>query len=194
LTYPHFKRWDLLFEIHDEDYVLDKVIADRLNKADCKVLMQRHFDEIPKSEPYPLREVSEGYHKNFTNTIAMMIAYAVYEQKLYNDIGLMGVWGVNMGADEEYSFQRPSCEYWLGIAEANGIKVEIHGDNSAVLKCNTIYGYDKEWTWMREARQRKKQLEIGEKELAQKVEEMKQHYWQQQGALKDVQFFLRKYE
>ena len=194
LTYPHFKRWDLLFEIHDEDYVADKVITDRLKRADCRILMQRHFDEIPKSEPLPLKEMSDGYHKNYTNTIAMMIAYAVYEQKVFNDIELMGVWGVNMGAEEEYSFQRPSCEYWLGIAEAKGIKVEIHGENSAVLKCNTIYGYDKEWTWMREARQRKKQLEIGEKDLAQKVEEMKQHYWQQQGAIKDVQYFLRKYE
>jgi len=194
LTYTTTKRWDLVFEVHDENYVTDKVIAERLNKADCTVMMQKHYEQIPKSEPYPLEKVAEGYHKNFTNTIAFMIAYAVYEHKLHGDVAEIGVWGVNMAANEEYNFQRPSCEYWLGIAEANGIKVVVHGDNSAVLKCHTIYGYDREWMFMREARTRKKQLEIGEKELNQKVEEMKQHFWQQQGALKDVDWFLRKYE
>jgi len=194
LTYNTTKRWDLVFEVHDENYVTDKVIVDRLNRADCKILMQRHFDEIPKSEPLPLEKMAEGYHKNYTNTIAMMISYVVYEQKLYGDVAEIGVWGVNMAANEEYGFQRPACEYWLGIAEANGIKVTVYGENSAVLKCHTVYGFDREWVFMREARTRKKQLEIGEKELNQKVEEIKQHYWQQQGALKDVDWFLRKYE
>ena len=99
-----------------------------------------------------------------------------------------------MGAEEEYSFQRPACEYWLGAAEALGIKVDVVGKDSSVLKCHTIYGYDREWTFMREARQRLKELQIGEKELNGKVEEYKKHYWQQQGAIKDVQHFLRKYE
>lgn len=194
LTYKTFKRWDLLFEIHDEEYVNIPAIAQRLKKADAPILMQKHFDKIPKSIPYPLEEIAKGYHKNFTNTIAMMIAYAVYEHKVAKNVGRITLFGVNMGANEEYSFQRPSCEYWLGIAEAKGIKVDVVGPNSAVLKCHTIYGFDREWTWMREARIRQKELEVGLKELERRTEEMKQHFWQQQGAIKDVQHFLRKYE
>ena len=140
------------------------------------------------------RPIGKELMRKNPNTIAMMISYAVYEQRLYKDISHINLYGVFMGANEEYGFQRPACEYWLGAAEALGVKVEVVGEDSSVLKCHTIYGYDREWTFMREARKRKQQLEVGQKDLQAKLEDLKTHYWQQQGAIKDVEHFLRKYE
>jgi predicted DNA-binding protein (UPF0251 family) len=40
----------------------------------------------------------------------------------------------------EYAKQRPSVEYWLGIAEAKGIRVTLP-DQSDILKTTCIYGY-----------------------------------------------------
>lgn len=185
LTYPAFKRYDRLYEMHDRSYWSQSDVLKRIAEAKCEVWMQDAYPEVPMSKRYPLAEVSEGYHKNFTNSIVYMIAHAIYEK-----VGHIALFGVHMAADEEWGYQRPACEYWLGIAEANGIVVHVQAP-TAILKCNYLYGYDKEWTMKRDLAQRKDALKQGEKQLEAQLEQIKQNYWQQQGAIKDVEFIER---
>ena len=121
------------------------------------------YPDIPNCVRYPIEEMisefdpqmrrQEWSHRfktsveldwngYFTNSISYMIALAIFEG--YKEIG---VWGVDMATghwwetNSEYFFQRPSCEYYLGIAVGRGIKVTI--PNSAdLLKARFNYGIE----------------------------------------------------
>ena len=47
-----------------------------------------------------------------------------------------------MAWNEEYSEQRPSCEYMLGYAMGRGVKVRI-SDISDLLQCGHLYAFEK---------------------------------------------------
>jgi len=193
LTHKPFKRWDLIFEMHQDDYINRPEIIDRLNNANCPVYMRDVHPKVPKSIKYPLDEVSEGYHKNFTNSVVYMIALAVYEHKLYHNVGHIAVFGVHMQGRDEYVYQRPACEYWLGIAEANGISVHVGGKGS-VLACTSVYGYEGEWKIVGEASQRREQLAIGQKQIGEQISQLQQQYYKQVGAIEDCDYWIKRYQ
>jgi hypothetical protein len=74
----------------------------------------------------------------FTNSISFMLALAIDEG--YHTIQ---VYGVDMAQESEYNFQRPSCEYFLGIAKGRGIEIFLP-KTSDLLKVRWMYGYEDE--------------------------------------------------
>ena len=135
------KRVDVLFELHDYKWLCEgkraKGHIDWLRKnTDVPVFMQKHFDDIPLSFPFPKAEILERFRPYFTNTISWEIALAIHlgfkEIRLY---------GVNMANEIEYSSQRPSCEYFMGFAEGLGIKLYIPPE-SDLLKSMYLYGFE----------------------------------------------------
>lgn len=98
--------------------------------------------EVPDARIFPMDEAfrffsldGETPNKYFTNSISYMIALAIMEL-CPNGLGAgavdgaeIGVWGVDMmmggGEGSEYGFQRPSCEFFLGIARGAGITVRL---------------------------------------------------------------------
>ena len=151
LTYPPEKvKWGKWFEIHPikkqggqwmrrwgsqfRGQDMNKYIED-LNKLPCPVIMAQKWDEIPNSEPYPLAEILSKYGNYFTNSISYQIALAIH-------LGAkeIGIWGVDMAVHTEYHHQRPSCEYYLGLARGLGIKVTIP-DESDLLKTKFLYAF-----------------------------------------------------
>ena len=104
---------------------------------DTPVYMQAQDMDIPRSFTYPLESVRTiSGCDYYTSSIAYMLALAIYE-----GAKTIGVWGVDMLRDEEYAFQRPCVEYWLGIAKGRGIVLSIPVQSS-LLKANHRYGYD----------------------------------------------------
>jgi len=95
-----------------------------LNQLPCPIYMQRHHEDIPNSVAFPIELFREVFGDYFTCTASYMIAMAIYEG--YEEIH---IYGVDMAADTEYASQRPSCEYFIGIAEGKGIKVVIPLDS-----------------------------------------------------------------
>jgi hypothetical protein len=76
----------------------------------------------------------------FTNSISYMIALAIYEK--YEEIGIYGVDMATGGFDTpngEYAHQRPSCEYYIGIAVGRNIKVTVPS-SADLLKTRFLYG------------------------------------------------------
>lgn len=151
LSMPDVK-WDKWFEIHPlsvdkngnwqrrwgdqfrgqkiNDYII------KLAQLPCPVLMQKEWAEIPNSIKYPLAEILSKYGKYFTNSISYQIALAIH-------LGAkeIGLWGVDMAVNTEYHHQRPSCEYFIGIARGQGIKVTIPAE-ADLCKTLFLYGYE----------------------------------------------------
>lgn len=108
------------------------------------VYMQEAYEDIPASVAWPRDEINEWSRRMFgqdsevdyfTSTPGQMVATAIFFG--FSEIHL---YGVDLLQDEEYAYQRPGCEYWLGIARGMGIKVVVP-KSSALLKASYVYGY-----------------------------------------------------
>ncbi len=101
---------------------------------------------IETAVPFPHRIITERFPPYFNNTISWLIALAILMNE-NSDEGYewLGLYGVDMAQDHilsaEYSEQRPSCEYFVGIAAGRGIDVYIpHGAD--LLKATHLYGFE----------------------------------------------------
>lgn len=153
------------FDIHpreniDQDYMLarnqgqtppENIGLSGLRKLSMPVYMQDVYPDIPNSIKFPLKEMVEFWEKRnlagakyLTNSIAIMIAFALFDGITsgvqYKNIN---IFGVDMAVGSEYVDQRPSCEYWIGVAEGMGVKVFIP-PASDLLKTRFIYGFEQE--------------------------------------------------
>ncbi len=152
--YEDLPRYDRWFDIHDfdsSDPNSIKTFQSKVTKVqkleayknmECPIYCQQAWAEIPNSVEYPLKEIQDkwcgGKKGYFTNQVSYMIALALHED--YDEIAL---YGVDMVIDTEYAIQRPSVEYWLGIAAGMGKRVLIP-TRSTLLKTKYIYGFEKE--------------------------------------------------
>jgi hypothetical protein len=106
------------------------------------VYMQKLWPEVPNAVVYPLEQMVAQFGDYFTNTISFELALAITEG--FEEIH---VYGVDMAVSSkmflhnEYSQQRPSCEFFLGIAMGKGIKIFIP-DTSDLLKTRFMYAYE----------------------------------------------------
>lgn len=167
--YLLMKRWTRWFEIHNITYDgtryyrrgqpvfrganIGEYMA-QLARLDVPVYMQRHWDIIPKSIEYPINDAVRifggkmGWYNHdqfegaqpepsayFTNTITYMIVLALMEQ--FDEIHL---YGVDMATDSEYGHQKPSCEYFIGLAVGLGKKVFVP-PQCDLLKARFMYGF-----------------------------------------------------
>lgn len=117
-----------------------------LASINCTIYMQKHWpNAIPLSIPYPLDEVvnyfsGKGFDMSLcrylTNTISYEIALAIC-------LGFkeIQIWGVDMSAGTEYENQRPSCEFWAGVASGMGVRVFVPAE-SDLLKTRFMYGFE----------------------------------------------------
>ena len=71
----------------------------------------------------------------FTNSVSYMIALAIKQGATE-----IGCYGVDMATGSEYGPQRPSCEFFLGIAAGMGISITIPA-TADLLKTKFLYGF-----------------------------------------------------
>jgi hypothetical protein len=114
-----------------------------LQALNIPIYMQQPLALVPNAVQYPLDNVLKEFpRKYFTNTISYMIALA-----LMHGFKKIGIYGVDMAVSSplrgqnEYSHQRPSCEYFVGMAEGRGVEVIIP-DESDLLKTNFLYSFE----------------------------------------------------
>ena len=162
--YRFVPRQDRVFELHTREQIAadlthgvdGKTYVEELASMTIPVYMQEKYPDIPASIKYPLDKMIDEFgiersninHKPdayFTNSISFMIALAIYEG--FKEIH---VYGVDLAIGVEYIEQRPSCEYYLGIAKGRGIKLFLPIE-SDLLKTRFIYGYDevRKDAWMK---------------------------------------------
>jgi len=115
-----------------------------LSAATVPVYMLDKHPKVPTSVRYPREKIAAKYQipnrekLYITNTISFMLALAIEEG--FEEIQ---TFGVNMAQDTEYGHQRPSCEFWLGLAMGKGIRI-VPNQSSDLLNTLFEYGYDVE--------------------------------------------------
>lgn len=192
-----FHRWFNLHDLikyHGEDKEHLEFLAGFSGEI---VLREEDIDKVPfPAVPFPRQELVERYGRYFNNTISWLIAYAL--ELGFSEIHL---YGVDMAQDAvtnaEYSHQRPSCEYFLGIAEGRGVKVHLP-PGSDLLKGAYLYGFEDGDAWTQKLTNRiqevGKRKEQAKQELAQLDARRTQLVGainQLDGAMQDIQYWLR---
>ncbi len=137
---PYAQNMQRLYQVHDADCVRADITEEpaywEWMTKNQTIPIYMHFPqpEIPMAVQYPTEEILKKYRHYITNTVSWMIAHAIEE-----GADSIGVWGVDMAAASEYAAQRPSCEYFLGLAEGRGIEVVLPPE-SDLLRCAAQYG------------------------------------------------------
>jgi len=154
-NFQYGQRMDMFFEMHDPDVLKASAPAEYLAKYFPflknlgKGLMVGHPSKEywPDATIYPLADILDAYGDYFTCSCAYEIALAIYlhEKDLKEGgagVETIGLWGVDMAASgEEYSYQKPCLEYWIGLARGKGLKVII-ACQSPVCRTNALYAFD----------------------------------------------------
>lgn len=183
-AYKAMKRWDRWFDMHDLSILKihhDPEYFNFLEKAGNKLTMNNEYDEYPEAEVFPFQELVDKYRRYFTNTISWLIAYALEQ----DDIEEIAIWGVNMAQDTEYAKQRPSCEYFLGIAEGRGIKVTIP-DASEMLKASHLYGWEPVPAFIAKIPDKQKELKLNYEDVLRNLEVSKRELYHINGYLQGM--------
>lgn len=159
----------------------------------------------PNQAPFPYTELVDEFGSYFTNTVSWLIAYAI---TLKPD--KIGVWGVDMAQDSilhaEYSRQRPSCEYFLGVAKGMGIEVVLP-DVTDLLQSSHLYGFENDSPFVRKLTARLQELAGRKEEAKGKVAQMEGQIAalesdklalnyainQLDGAMQDIQYWLKNW-
>lgn len=154
-AYPHLVRTDLHVEIHrwephqpwfHKDYIA------WMAALKCPVLMIDALPEIPTSRAYPKDDILRHVYgqitgptgktiparfdpNSFGSSLSWMLALAITEMP--DEIGL---WGVDMAANEEWGQQKDGCLQLIQVARNLGIKVTTPPE-SDLLRPASLYGF-----------------------------------------------------
>jgi hypothetical protein len=139
-------RVDEIYEIHKWDEVVKwGSPAAWAMHPHAKVFLIEQREEVPNSVAFPFDYLVKKFQifddrseANMTNSISWMIAKAIDEG--YEEIH---IYGVNMSHHTEYGTQKPSCEYYLGLAKGRGIKIYVPKE-SDLMKSYFQYGREEE--------------------------------------------------
>ena len=108
--------------------------------------------EIPYHVVYPIDEMEEKFSSYFmTSSLALMLALAISEilkarakrAPGVEEDDVIGLWGVDMAASEEYGYQRPGCQFFILEAMRYGIGVYLPPE-SDLMRPMPVYGIS-EW-------------------------------------------------
>ena len=211
LDYPKIAlRATAWFQLHgyEPPIIRDPQQTHNLSMLGCPVLMWRKHPYIPNSIMYPLLDVlkyfdifGEGMaldhpdlrqRSYFTNSISWMIGLAIMMG--YKEIH---IFGVNMAQDQEFSHQRPSCEFLMGWARGMGIKI-YKPPVSDLLLSPILYGYDDASPFMQKLEARRGELadriEGSRRQRMQMQEQVNQAIQTEQsllGAMHDCEYIMR---
>jgi hypothetical protein len=188
-AYSGIPKWDRWFDMHDMS-VLKQVhkptYFDFLKSAKDKLMLNKKYKDFPDAGVFPYQELVDKYGKYFTNTVSWLIAYAIEQEPEE-----IAIYGVNMAQDTEYAKQRPSCEYFLGIAQGKGIKVTIP-ESSEMLKATHLYGFEKVPSIIAKMPDKRREINCNQNEIEKELEEAKSKVNQINGYIQAINDFYEK--
>ena len=104
-------------------------------------------EEIANHVVYPLDDILARFGPYFlTSSLSLMLAMAIMdiekartEEGHNNDDDVIGLWGVDMAATEEYGYQRAGCQHFIELAFNAGIGIYVPPE-SDLLRPMPVYG------------------------------------------------------
>jgi len=133
---------DLIVDIHNRvnpKEEKDRVHMKELGKKGIPTYSQDKIEGFDNVKKYPVDEIIKEFGVDyFGSGIDYIIALAIYEGA--TDIHM---YGVCMMDKSEYTHQKASVEFWIGVAMGRGINVTVHGEYPVILKTKDglLYGY-----------------------------------------------------
>jgi hypothetical protein len=201
-------RWDRQFELHDLDLTKNPAHGNYnqwLAEQEKPVyLRDAPGPEFKNGVQFPLGAILDHFQGlagggYLTNTVSMELALAIYEHDTQErKVSDMGLWGVDMAQHglasggnngpftSEYARQRPSVEYWVGVAEGRGIKFHIPAV-SDICKSACIYGYQHGEHWQK-LMARRKELQVRISQAQQREQQSHDEAIYLSGALEDMAY------
>lgn len=124
------------------------------------VYMQAKDPLFPGSVEYPRDEMIEEFGDQFfTSSVAWMAALAISRLTKSSDAEkVMGFWGIDMAASDEYDYQRAGCHFFIWVARNRGIDVVAPGE-SDILNPYPLYGYQEQSPMWRKLNARGEELD-----------------------------------
>ncbi len=148
------------------------------------VWMAEVVPEVPNSVRYPREQMIAEYGPYFfTSSLSYMLAMAL----MLDDVGEIGLWGVDMSATEEWGYQRAGCHHFLTIAWKRGIKVTLPPE-SDLLQPPMLYGIGENDPMAAKLLARKKELEMRLNVAMQNANNAQQEIAFMRGALDDLNY------
>jgi hypothetical protein len=89
---------------------------------------------------YPYETISDCFKTDyFSNTVDFALAMALYSG--FDEIDL---YGITMEEGSEYSYQKPGCDFWCGVAKGMGVNIRVFGQYSTLMRTRDrkVYGFD----------------------------------------------------
>lgn len=131
--FPRFNKW---FDLHSyENEPQDEKFKSYLR------FLEKH-DSI-RQENYPIEGIVRHFNTEFfKNSIALMIAYALYK---YPDLTDIGLWGIELHSPHSKYYDTEDCTlFWLGIAHERGIKIHTSINSKLYKNKETgIYAFNR---------------------------------------------------
>lgn len=129
--------FDLWFNIHDIEGVRkQETHMAFLNSGKVPVVMKEHYSEVPKSIKYPWQQILNRYRHYHESTFSWLVCLAM--EMGYKQIDW---YGTHLSSEDEYRNQRPNLEYYIGLAEGRGIKIDIPSD-ADILQSRILYAVE----------------------------------------------------
>jgi hypothetical protein len=137
--YPRVDAW---FEVHslDRKWVPDNQPYYKKLATHPRVYVSKADARLPNAivmDPVPLLAKYGNYF--FTSSLAWMMAFAI-EQKPET----IGIWGVDMSANDEYGYQRAGMHYFMQKASDLGIEIMLP-PQSDLAEGVPLYGWKEHW-------------------------------------------------
>lgn len=193
-------RTDAFFEIHGPDTTLLEAEYNTPYPGQtlsyiawCKnhprIYMQEARPEFPGAVKYPMAEMSKRFGDYFwTSSLAYMQALAQVEiEKKGDPENVIGLWGVDMSAHDEYGHQRPGCHYFIQEALRAGIQVYVPPE-SDIMEPPPPYGYRESSRMWWKMNTRWKELAGKHQAITRQMVELKKQQTVLEGALDDAQY------
>lgn len=178
-TYPTLSHCDAFFELHrwepgeigqpatQKPWFSPEYVA-WMGKVPLVVWMANPVPEIPRSKALPVNDLLAKYGSYFfTSSIAWMLACAIediLEDREIHGPGyiaanpdVIGLYGIDMAANEEYGYQRAGCQHFIELAATLGIQIYVPPE-SDLLRPMPLYGIDESSWWMIKLTARQREL------------------------------------
>ena len=186
---PRADRW---FEIHAPGGKLHNSRRNAnhrkwLQNCEIPIYMPKKLPDIKASVAYPLDEILELFGDYFTNSISYMLCLGIYEG--FPEIHM---YGVDMALNKEYREQKPSCEWFMGMAAILCDKFVLPFE-SDMLKAHYLYGFQNSQPLERKFRDKIEELKKKKNHAMQSLEEIKFGVAKLDGAIEVTGYYLNNH-
>lgn len=171
----------------------------RTDESYCDDLLKsygRPQDGIPNSVPIPYGYLIKKYGPYFwTSTLSYMLAMAIEELAPRAEQGeqvAIGLFGVDMAASEEWAYQRPGCQHFIGLAMSIGINIVLPPESDLMQPC-TMYGIGEHNPRHIRLLAKKVELEAHKAALTQQMQAAQQQLLQVSGGIESLDYVLNSW-